>query len=68
MANKHKKKGAIMGQLLLSFYDTAKAKGGASMQVKLAMVTKISAVKAASEPDSSENIKKFQDALKQLMG
>jgi hypothetical protein len=55
-----------MAQRLLKFFEDAEKKGGFALTVKLAMVTKISSVKAKDLPDSPENIKLFEDAFKQL--
>ena len=55
-----------MGQQLLEFYERAKGKGGMQAQVKLAMLTQISSVKARELPDDTENIKKFSEAFKQI--
>lgn len=55
-----------MGVKLLSFYELAKAKDGVSAQIKLAMITCMSQQKAKEAPDSPENIKKFEDAMKKL--
>ena len=55
-----------MGDKLSSYYDVAKAKGGLSAQVKLAMLTKMSSTTAKSADDSPENVKLFEDAMKQL--
>lgn len=55
-----------MGNILMSYYDKANAKGGLGAQVKLAMITKIASSKAMELPDSPENIKIFEDAMKQI--
>ncbi|OGS36910.1 MAG: hypothetical protein A2293_13480 [Elusimicrobia bacterium RIFOXYB2_FULL_49_7] len=55
-----------MGQKLLNYYETAKAKGSIKAQMRLAMITAISSAKAASEPDSPENIQKFEAAMVEL--
>lgn len=55
-----------MGNVLTTFYNKANEKGGLGAQVKLAMITKIASSKAAELPDSPENIKIFEDALKQI--
>lgn len=52
-----------MGKILASYFDIAKAKGGLAAQVKLAMITKMSSLKALEAPDSKENIKLFEDAI-----
>lgn len=55
-----------MGNVLISYYAQAEEKGGLSAQLKLAMITKIPSSKAETLPDSSENIKIFEDAIKQI--
>jgi hypothetical protein len=55
-----------MGSKLVSYFDKAKEKGGLSAQVKLAMLTKMSSATAMAAPDSSDNIKLFDDALAKL--
>lgn len=55
-----------MGNILLSYYDKASEIGGINAQVKLAMITKISSRRATELPDSPENIKVFEEAIKQL--
>ncbi len=55
-----------MGAKLMAFYEQAKARGGIQAKVKLAMITKLSSNDAESAPDSPENIKRFEEALKQV--
>jgi len=55
-----------MGVKLLAFYDDAQKIGGLKGKMRLAMITGISSAKAGSEPDSSENIKKFTDGIAEL--
>jgi len=55
-----------MGAKLINYYEAAKVKGGVSAQIKLAMITCMSQQKAKESPDSPENIKIFEDALKKL--
>lgn len=55
-----------MGAKLVSYFATAKAKGGLSAQVKLAAITKMSSAKAESEQDSPENIALFEKAISML--
>lgn len=55
-----------MGKVLVRYFDTAKAKGGLVAQVKLAMITKMSAVKALQAPDSQENINIFEEAMRKI--
>jgi hypothetical protein len=55
-----------MGQILLDFYKTAREVGGVKAAGRLSMITKVSSFKAASEPDSPENIDKFEKALLEI--
>ena len=55
-----------MGTILASYFDKAKQAGGIAAQVKLAMLTKMALASATKAPDSAENIKLFDEALKQI--
>lgn len=55
-----------MGQKLKDFFDEAKQIGGIKAQMRLAMITKTSSAKAVGEPDSPDNIAKFQAAIKEI--
>lgn len=55
-----------MGNILAGYFAIAKAKGGIVAQVKLAMITKMSLEKAKQAPDSQENIKLFEEAMKNI--
>jgi hypothetical protein len=55
-----------MGVQLTGIFDQAAKEFGAMGRMKLAMLTTISSVRAVDEPDSAENIKKFEQALVQL--
>mgnify|MGYP001172899065 CR=1 FL=1 len=55
-----------MGQALNNYFLKAKEKGGLQAQVKLAMITKMSSDDAIQAPDSEENIKLFEDAIKKI--
>ena len=55
-----------MGQKLLEFYNEVVELGQAKARMRLAMLTRVSSVQAAQEPDSAENIKKFQEALQEI--
>jgi hypothetical protein len=56
-----------MGERLVKAYEGAKLKGGIPAQMRLAIKTLIPLDKAKSMPDSDENIKKFTDALKEIL-
>ncbi len=55
-----------MGMILASYFDKAKASGGIAAQVKLAMLTKMAKATALQAPDSPDNIKIFDEAIKQI--
>jgi hypothetical protein len=55
-----------MGMILASYFEKAKASGGIAAQVKLAMLTKMALATATKAPDSAENIKVFDEAIKQI--
>jgi hypothetical protein len=55
-----------MGMILASYFDKARAAGGIAAQVKLAMLTKMARAAAVEAPDSPQNIKTFDEAIKQI--
>jgi tellurite resistance protein len=55
-----------MGQRLIEYYEKARAMGGIKAQMRLAMMTRVPSDAAVHEQDSSENIRKFEDAIKEL--
>jgi hypothetical protein len=55
-----------MGSKLSSYFDIAEKKGGLRSRVKLAMFTKMSHSAAQDAPDSEENIKIFEEAIKKI--
>lgn len=55
-----------MAQKLADFYEKAKAKGGIKATMRLAMLTSIPSNKASTEPDSPENIQKFESAMTEI--
>ena len=57
-----------MAQKLLAIYASAKEAGGMTAQMRLAMLTAMSAKKAETEPDSPENVVKFITAYKEITG
>lgn len=58
----------MVGARLVGYYAYAKGKGGLALQVKLAVKTSMAEPRAAVAPDSPENLKRFYDALVQLVG
>lgn len=63
---KHKKGGKTMADRLVKFYEEAEQLGGFKAKMRLAILTTIANTKAASEPDSPENIKKFENAMSEI--
>lgn len=57
-----------MAQKLNQFYELIKAHGGIQSQMRLAMKTGLASAKAATEPDSPENLAKFKAAFKEITG
>lgn len=55
-----------MGDKLLQFYSDVKNRGGIEAQIKLALITRISSIKAAQLPDTEENIELFSKAMKTI--
>jgi phage-related protein len=55
-----------MGKKLTQFYEEAKELGGLKAKMRLAMITLMPGAQAKVEPDSPENIKKFQEAMKEI--
>lgn len=55
-----------MAGKLIEFYKQAAQEFGIAGRIKLAMLTKISSEKAEAVEDSPENIRVFEQALKQL--
>lgn len=57
-----------MGQKIQDIYTLVQKKGGLKAGIRLAMLTKISILKAKDVEDSSENLQKFDAALKTIFG
>jgi hypothetical protein len=55
-----------MGEKLKKFYDEADKLGGTKAKMRLAMITLISSNDAPSAEDSSENVTKFENAMKEI--
>lgn len=55
-----------MADKLTQYYEKAQAIGGLKAKMRLAVLTKISSPKAAIEPDSPENIRKFEKAMQEI--
>lgn len=57
-----------MGQKLVNFYELTQKEGGLPAKMRMAVMTNIPSPKAATEPDSPENIAKFKSAYKAMTG
>jgi len=57
-----------MGERLVEYYEYAGKKGQLLLQIKLAMKTCMALPEAKTAPDSAENVAKFYDALRELVG
>ncbi len=57
-----------MGAKLLQYYDLADKNGGLTVKMRLAMKTGIPSAEAGSAPDSPENLEKFYEVAKELIG
>jgi hypothetical protein len=55
-----------MGVKLSAFYEKAKEMGSIKAQMRMAVLTRMPSSKAKDADDSPENIRKFEDALKEL--
>jgi hypothetical protein len=55
-----------MAAKLINYYTLASNEFGIAGRMKLAMLTKVPSEKAATEPDTPDNIRIFEDALTQL--
>jgi hypothetical protein len=57
-----------MAEMLLRLYKFAQDQGGAQAKVRIAMATKMPSNKAATEPDSQENVAALRAAIKDILG
>ncbi len=57
-----------MGAKLAEYFSLAEKKGGLPVKMRLAMKTGMPSEKAASEPDSPDNLAKFYQAAKEIIG
>ncbi len=55
-----------MGEKLTKYYEEAKKLGGIKAQMRLAVLTLTPLSIAKSEPDSPENIEKFEKAMEEI--
>jgi hypothetical protein len=57
-----------MAQKLMMYYAMIEKEGGLGAKIKLATQTRIPSVKAATAPDSPENIDAFRNAYARITG
>jgi hypothetical protein len=57
-----------MGERILKAFQMAREAGGATASMRLAAKGGMSSTKAKDEPDSPELIKKFEEALAEILG
>ena len=55
-----------MGTKLLKYYDEVEVLGGLKAQMRLAVLTRMSGKAAEIQPDSPENIDKFENAMREI--
>lgn len=55
-----------MAEKILQFYEEAGKMGGLKAKMRLAVLTDLPSSKAASTPDSPDNVKKFEQAMQEL--
>lgn len=55
-----------MGAHLVGYFEKIGAERGSAGRMKLAMLTLVSSAKASNEPDSPENIRKFEEAMAKI--
>ncbi len=55
-----------MGERLVRFYSLVSQQYGLAGKVKLAQETKVPSTHAAIEPDTPENIKRFEEAVEKI--
>jgi hypothetical protein len=57
-----------MAEKLLKYYELVGAKGGLQAQMRLAMKTNMAMSRAKEAPDSAENLEKFYEAVREIVG
>lgn len=55
-----------MSEKIVAYFEKAKEIGGFKGQMRMAVITKISLQKAASEPDTPENLALVENAYKEI--
>jgi len=57
-----------MAAKLMQYYALAEQRGGLPVKMRLAMKTGVPSDKASAAPDSPENLAKFYQAAKEIIG
>ncbi len=57
-----------MGEILAKIYQTVKERGGIEAQIKLALITRMSSIKAREAEDLEEYVRIFEEAKKRIIG
>jgi hypothetical protein len=55
-----------MGDKIIEYFEKVKSIGGFKGQMRLAVITKISLQKAATEPDTPETLMRVEAAMKEI--
>ena len=55
-----------MGTMLKSFYEKAEKLGGMKAHMRLTMLTQTTIIRAEDEPDTEENIRRYNEALAEI--
>lgn len=56
-----------MGERLIQIYQTVRERGGIEAQIKLAMITRMSSIKAREVEDTEEYLKIFENAKEKIL-
>lgn len=56
-----------MGERLIQIYQTVRERGGIEAQIKLALITRMSSIKAREVEDTEEYLKIFEDARGKIL-
>lgn len=57
-----------MGEKLMEYYSFVEEHEGLDGKIELAKQTNLPGTKAATEPDSEENIQRFREAIEEITG
>lgn len=57
-----------MGEKLMEYYNFVEEAEGYTGKIELAKKTNLPGTKAATEPDTEENLRMFRDAIEEITG